>query len=240
MTFQELIQKKRQREAEKKLQEAFGADISSIISSVATSYVATWLLMNQEKIRGPKGDTVIGPRGLQGDTVVGPPGPKPVVGIDFSIPKNGIDGVTPQKGMDYFDGEPGPKGDPGHTPTKEELRELFLADLNAWFKEQAARFKVPKQTVGSGDSITAGTGISITRSGGRKVISASGITLTEETPTGTVNGVNTTFTTTNTPLFVIIDGMMRVSGQGYTYSSPTITVDALTPPTQYIRSFYAV
>lgn len=65
-----------------------------------------------------------------------------------------------------------------------------------------------------------------------------GKTLTLETPVGTVNGVNTTFTVSNTPVFVEIDGMLRVPGYGYTYAAPTITTDALTPPAQNITSFY--
>lgn len=63
-------------------------------------------------------------------------------------------------------------------------------------------------------------------------------TLTAETPVGAVNGVNTTYTVVHTPLFVVIDGMFRVNGQGYTYSAPIITTDPLTPPTSYITSFY--
>lgn len=75
--------------------------------------------------------------------------------------------------------------------------------------------------------------------GGVRIIeSSSGTGVTAETPSGTVNGSNTTFTVSNEPSFVIIDGMFRVSGQGYTYSAGTITVDPLTPPTTFIRSYY--
>jgi hypothetical protein len=59
-----------------------------------------------------------------------------------------------------------------------------------------------------------------------------------ETPSGTVDGSNVTFTVSNAPIYVIIDGNVRVSGFGYTYSSGTITVDALNPPVGYIRSVY--
>lgn len=68
--------------------------------------------------------------------------------------------------------------------------------------------------------------------------SGTGTTLTAETPIGTINGVNTTFTVAHTPVFVEIDGMLRVSGYGYTYAAPVITTDALTPPVQSIISFY--
>lgn len=71
-----------------------------------------------------------------------------------------------------------------------------------------------------------------------KSITSSGATLTAETPVGTVNGVNTTFTVAHAPVFVEIDGMCRVAGYGYTYAAPTITTDPLTPPVQSITSFY--
>lgn len=69
----------------------------------------------------------------------------------------------------------------------------------------------------------------------RLLVSAS---LNVETPTGTVNGVNVTFTVLNTPKIVIIDGLCRFSGLGYTYASGTITVDSLIPPISFIRSIY--
>lgn len=59
-----------------------------------------------------------------------------------------------------------------------------------------------------------------------------------EIPTGTVNGVNTSFTVLHTPKAVIIDGMYRVSGFGYTYSGGIITVDADNPPVFFIRSIF--
>lgn len=66
----------------------------------------------------------------------------------------------------------------------------------------------------------------------------SGDTLTVEIPTGTVNGVNTTFTVVNTPVVVVIDGLLRRATKGYTYAALTITVDPLTPPVYDIFSLY--
>lgn len=59
-----------------------------------------------------------------------------------------------------------------------------------------------------------------------------------ETPAGTVDGSNVTFTVSNTPKAVIIDGLYKVEGFGYTYSGGTITVDSDAPPMVYIRSTY--
>jgi hypothetical protein len=76
--------------------------------------------------------------------------------------------------------------------------------------------------------------------------SSSGTGLTQETPTGTVNGVNTTFTTSNTPVSVLADNVMHpvstsvndFGGNAVTYVGTTITFNALTPPVQYVVSYY--
>lgn len=59
-----------------------------------------------------------------------------------------------------------------------------------------------------------------------------------EIPTGSVNSLNNIFTVVNTPRFIIVDGLVRFSGLGYTFSAPTISVDPLAPPVDYIRSVY--
>ena len=66
----------------------------------------------------------------------------------------------------------------------------------------------------------------------------SGSAMQTEVPTGSVNGSNTVFTVSNTPVFVIIDGVVRVEGFGYSYDGGTITVNALVPPQEFIRSYY--
>ena len=47
----------------------------------------------------------VGPMGPQGPS--GQQGPKPIAGVDYQIPKDGKDGKTPVKGVDYFDGTNG-------------------------------------------------------------------------------------------------------------------------------------
>lgn len=61
-----------------------------------------------------------------------------------------------------------------------------------------------------------------------------------ETPSGTIDGSNTIFTVSNTPKWVVVNGRKYYSGDGYTYSAPTITLDALiTPPVgSTLRSIY--
>lgn len=59
-----------------------------------------------------------------------------------------------------------------------------------------------------------------------------------EIPTGTVDGLLTTFTVSNTPKVVIIDGLIRRSTKGYTFAGGIITTDSLTPPVYDIFSIY--
>lgn len=65
--------------------------------------------------------------------------------------------------------------------------------------------------------------------------SSSGGSLTPNIPSGVVNGTNTVFTATSTPLFVVADGSTYFNGAGYTLVGLTITMD--NAPTQYIRYF---
>lgn len=59
-----------------------------------------------------------GPPGPQGPP--GPAGHSPVAGLDYRIPQDGNDGITPEKGVDYFDGDPGMDGSPD---TAEQVRQ---------------------------------------------------------------------------------------------------------------------
>ncbi len=54
------------------------------------------------------------------------------------------------------------------------------------------------------------------------------------TPTGTVNGVNTSFTVTAEPLWVVADGATYFAGVGYSYAALTVTMDLA--PSIFIRA----
>lgn len=58
-----------------------------------------------------------------------------------------------------------------------------------------------------------------------------------ETPSGSVNGSNVTFTVLNTPLYVVADNQTYFQNFGYTLSGLTITMDA--GPFNFIRSAHA-
>lgn len=55
-----------------------------------------------------------------------------------------------------------------------------------------------------------------------------------ETPSGTVNAVNDTFTVTAEPKYIIADGISYFDGDGYTYSTLTVTMDI--PPSSFIKA----
>ena len=66
--------------------------------------------------------------------------------------------------------------------------------------------------------------------------SAYSTTTSVETPSGTVNGINTSFTVLHTPQFIVQDGVTYFDGEGFTLSGLNITTDF--PPVGFIRSFY--
>ncbi len=102
------------------------------------------------------------------------------------------------------------------------------------------------------DTISGNTSITLsTQYGGRLLIAdgaltwhlissseATGGSLNTEVPTGDVDGSNITYTVSNTPKVVIVDGLIRRENKGYTLSGTTITVDSLTPPSYDIFTIY--
>lgn len=65
----------------------------------------------------------------------------------------------------------------------------------------------------------------------------------QETPSGTVNGVNTSFTTTNNPIFasahlLFVNGLLLQQGIHYSISGNTITMTAAPATGQSLLSVY--
>lgn len=67
-----------------------------------------------------------------------------------------------------------------------------------------------------------------------------GSTLNFETPAGTIDGTNVTFTVVHNPVYVVLNGATYFEGDGYTYVSLTKTITMLvTPePGSTLRSAY--
>lgn len=92
-------------------------------------------------------------------------------------------------------------------------------------------------TVSSGsgqvNSVVAGAGIDVDATDPANPIVS---TEAPETPTGTVDGNNVTFTVTRAPHYINVDGLNKYESLGYTYSTGTITIIDGAPPFVYIRS----
>lgn len=198
--------------------------------------------------QGEKGDSIRGPQGVPGRE--GRPGKTPVKGVDYltesevkeiarlasTFVQNGKDGkdatINKEKLADDV---------VNLILKKKKLRQEHIQGLSgqlATYRHQLAMKQAGQH--GGGDTIAAGSGITLTRNAnGTTTVAATGATIASETPVGAVDGSNTSYTVSNEPLFIIADGSFRVSGQGYTYAAGTITMDALIPPVQFIRSYYA-
>lgn len=172
------------------------AEIASILSLVE-SKIRTFE-------RGLKGE-----RGQQGETGA------------RGLP--GKDGYTPIKGKDYFTPEEineivfkavarikVPKD--GVSPNPEAVARLVLKNIklpentDMVSKKELAEFLKRGGFRGGGDTVEAGSGISITNVNGVKQISAIPTSFTLLDATGSVDDSNTTFTFTSAPTIVVING----------------------------------
>lgn len=70
--------------------------------------------------------------------------------------------------------------------------------------------------------------------------SGSGHTLTAETPVGTIDDSNVTFTVMNTPLYIVVSGAAYTAGNGLfaSYLAGTITLSSAVGVGGFITSFY--
>ena len=188
--------------------ESFKKEIKATMQS---SYVE-YLKKTIPHIKGEKGDSIIGPTGLMG--------PKPIMGIDYKIPKEGKDGIDGKDGERGKDGSKGERGSPDNAEQiADKLNTLtqaidrsvikgldtFLINLQRSIKEKRAQF-------GGG--------------GG-------GGTVTVKTPAETPDSVRTEFTVTSEPIEVVADGITYFANNGYTYANGKIIMSI--PPTNYIR-----
>ena len=95
--------------------------------------------------------------------------------------------------------------------------------------------------VSSADSVTP-TRVAVDPITGRLLVTMIGGsgTLTAETPNGTVDDSNTSFTVSNTPLFVVVNGGTYQAGQGIfaSYAGGTITLNSPVGAGGFITSYY--
>lgn len=191
-------------------------------------------------VRGKDGDD--GEKGEKGDK--GDRGERGDKGIDG---KDGRDGRDGRDGIDGVDGKDGKDGKMGM------IDEATIAYLEDKIKQIEERQPTQQGRVGWGahplivkDGVTTidkvtrvisfGNNLTATRSadGTVTVNATAGSGVTVETPTGSVNGSNASFTVSDVPKWVVADGITYFDGAGYTYGALTITMDVA--PSQYIRA----
>jgi len=194
-----------------------------------------------------------------GQSIVGPQGPRGETG------PQGIQGPIGLQGPRGETGPQGPAGPNGSPDTPEDVVEKINIAKNriSWKQIKDApdipSFDTMNQTgyasgganqlrlLSSGNLISAyvteinfSTGITPVYSGnGRVTVTASGGGgggFSIETPTGSVNGSNVTFTVTQTPVYIVSDGATYFDGAGYTVAGLTVTMTVA--PTSFIRNFY--
>jgi hypothetical protein len=136
--------------------------------------------------------------------------------------------VTAIKGMDEYDKKlaeaSAQRGVPGSSGVALTVGGVYIGEVRDMIMTGTAVAK----------SVDAHGRVILTFTGG----SGSGSTQVE-TPTGDVDGVNTSYTVANTPLYIIVDGISKFETLHYTYGAGTITVTDGAIPTQYIRSVFS-
>lgn len=71
----------------------------------------------------------------------------------------------------------------------------------------------------------------------RLLVDAAGGGLTELPATGTINGVNTQFTFTELPTYIVSDGLWYKENGGWTWNAGTLTATMSVPPSFSIWGF---
>jgi hypothetical protein len=161
--------------------------------------------------KGEKGDK--GDKGEKGDT--GPQGPQGQQGPRGFAGEPGRDGRDGRNGIDGRDGK---NGKDGITPAVDDLIEKVIAELEKRpanerlvTKEELTNFLKRGGFRGGGDTVAAGSNVTITRANGITTISSSaGGGFTTLAPTETPNGTRTVFTfstATAKPSFIIVDNV---------------------------------
>lgn len=100
---------------------------------------------------------------------------------------------------------------------------------------------MPAKTKGTGPTYSGNEGKTLRVSSDGKSIEFGAIVggaLAVETPSGTVDDSNTTFTVVNEPVYVVINGAQYFDGAGYSYSGGTLTLDFPVGTGGFIRSVY--
>jgi len=192
-----------------------------------------------------------GEKGDEGDSVVGSPGYTPIKGVDYF---DGKDGYTPIAGKDYPDTKQIiseirkatnkiklPQPQDGKTPIKgidyftpDEINKIISETKKAInMKKITGRFDEIEKLI---KELEKGQ----KRIGQSRIMYGGGGGIHIETPSGTKNGTNTSFTVTHKPKLMTFNGQVIFEGAGYSLSGDGLTVTLGIAPasTDTIRNIY--
>jgi hypothetical protein len=190
--------------------------------------------------KGDKGDSIVGPMGK-----TGPQGPQGVPGVAGQAGRDGIDG-SDGKDAEALEIETVVKAVLKHFKTlkgKERLHVKHIEGLDKFISDAKNTIKTEAvyQSVGrviGGSNLTAGANITISPAG--VISTAAGGTGTGFTflpATGTVDGVNVTFTFTQKPAYIISDSAWYRENLGWTWNNSILTATLDVPPQSDIFGF---
>lgn len=192
-------------------------------------------------VKGEKGDK--GDRGERGEVgLVGPRGPEGKAG------KDGKDGRPGRDGKDGRDGRDTPETMVAYLedliqsvdkkiPTP-ETPDSFRAKVEAIIQVSEVAWDSVKKNLdimGMPDFRKLAMGLQAQID---ELNAATATSIEFETPTGTVNDTNVTFTATQTPIYIIQNGLQYFEDAGYTLSGLTITLTTPVGTGGFIRSAY--
>ncbi len=214
---------------------------------------ALWSMLRGPK--GAKGDTgEQGPQGEKGeDSVVeGPIGPVGPAGPQGNEGEQGPAGPVGPQGEQGEQGPAGKDGKDGKDAAPVDLKKVSkeiesrVSDavgkyVDVKYNETASVLQkhVASKTysmreLSDTQSATVGQTMVKQADGSWAPGTSSGSGVTVETPSGSVNSSNVTFTVTATPKWIVSDGITYFSGAGYSLATLTVTMDVA--PSSFIRA----
>lgn len=196
----------------------------------------------EEKKQELKGkDGIQGEQGLSGkDGINGIDGVNGKDGIDG---KNGVDGIDGRDGVDGIKGKDGKDGDISAIKGQTLINIINALAIKSEFQIDAKHLKNLPTTRGKKGSLhgsgitglTAGSNITLTADGrGGYTVASTVSGFSKLAATGTVDGVNTSFTFTSAPSIIVVDQgrqMQKTSSDGTVNWSGTTTCVLTVAPT---------
>ena len=201
------------------------------------------LIEIEDKIEDFKEELQIIPlkNGLDGDK--GDKGDKGDPGRDGRDGRDGEDGKDGKDGRDGKDGMMGTIDEATIGYLEDKIKEIEIRQVTS--PQGRTGWGAHPLTVKDGSTtidknariINFGNNLTVSRASDGTITvngSAGGGGVTVETPTGTVNASNTSFTVSAEPTWVVSDGITYFANAGYSYAALTITMDVA--PSSYIRA----